>query len=191
MNNSPLRKYFGQNYGRREDDLEQRVIALEPLAYFRGTRIFKSQYDALLHFSEQYRLQPTELPAVHIESGMVTKLYADFKSIQTNDKSLIVPPALSALQVLNCANNYLHSLVIPDELTALRELQCYSNNLTSLVLPKELKSLQLLDCRFNAISSMRLPSHLTDLKTVYCYGNESFPRQVIDDLVFRGVIVNE
>jgi len=213
MNNSPLRKYFGQNYGRREDSLEARANAANPMIEYKGQPIFKDQYDALTVVAGQYAKMPEELTKVVLESGLVKKL--DFRglSIKTSDGALTIPKELISLQYLNCADNQLQSLALPKELTSLEVLCCEANHLYSLELPKELTSLYALDCSVNQLHSLELPKELTSLQVLDCHknqlhcldiprelkslnilhcdGNPSLPRDVLLELRSRGVLVYE
>jgi len=171
VNNSPLRKYFGQNYGRKEDSLEARAMAANPMIDYKGQPIFKDQYDALAAVAEQYAKKPEELTIVGIEAGLVKKLSLRDMCIQTSDGTLTVPNEFSSLRELYCCEHKLQSLVLPKELTSLQVLYCYDNQLQSLVLPKELTSLHRLYCSYNQLQSLVLPKELISLQRLDCDRN--------------------
>jgi len=190
LHNSPLRKYFGQNYGRKEDSLEGRANAANPMFVYKGQPIFKDQYEALTVVAGQYAKIPEELRDVGIESGLVRVLITTSIPIKTSDGTLTVPNEFSSLRALYCHDNQLRSLVLPKELASLQVLYCHINQLQSLVLPKELTSLQTLSCGYNQLQSLDIPKELKALKTLHCFGNPSLPSEVLSELRSRGVHVN-
>jgi len=171
MNNSPLRKYFGQNYGRKEDSLEARANAAKPMVEYKGQPIFKDQYEALTVVAGQYAKKPEELNVVFIESGLVRKLDLGNIPIKTKDSKLTIPKEFASLQILDCHNNQLDALMLPAELTSLEKLSCGDNQLYSLVLPKELTALQVVDCRKNQLHFLDLPKELISLQQLDCGRN--------------------
>jgi len=189
MNNSSLRNYFGQNYGRKEDDMEARANAAKPMVEYKGQPIFKHQYEALAAVANQYAKKPEELTNVVLESGLVRRLILRLMPIKTSDGTLTIPKELNSLQVLNCYINDLESFILPKELNSLQQLDCSHNPLKSLVLHKELISLQYLDCSFTDLRSLALPEEHKALKVVCCGGNPFLPRAVLFELRSRGVIV--
>jgi len=171
VNNSPLRKYFGQNYGRKEDDLEVRANAENQFVDYQGQLLLKNQYDALTAVAGQYGKMPEELRDVEIESGLVRKLDLNHMPIKTSDGTLIIPKELTSLQQLNCQDNQLQFLLLPKELTSLQVLCCSYNQLQSLVLPKELTLLKEFYCGNNCLQTLILPKELTSLQVLYCGTN--------------------
>jgi len=171
VNNSPLRKYFGQNYGRKEDSLEARANEANQFVDYKGQLLLKNQYDALAAVAEQYAKKPEELTGVVIESGLIKMLNFWCMPIQTSDRTLTIPKELSSLQTLCCNNNHFQSLILSNELTSLRVLDCGDNQLYSLVLPKELTALEVLDCHKNQLHSLDLPKELISLQRLDCQKN--------------------
>jgi len=191
MNNSPLRKYFGQNYGKKEDSLEARAMAANQFVDYKGQLLLKNQYDALAAVAEQYEKMPEELVDIVLESGLVRNINFWHMPIKSSNGTLTIPKEFSALRKLYCYDNQLQSLILPKELISLQELDCSRNYLQSLVLPKELTSLQVLGCSGNQLQSLDIPKELNALKILYCDGNPSLPREVLSELRSRGVAVHE